>query len=82
MGRSRRSRRRSERARARRTSQVRRLSAPARAGFVVLGVVLVATGIFLLADVSSGTAARLGRVAGILMIVGCVLVGLGAVGKF
>jgi hypothetical protein len=81
VGRSRRSRRRYERARAKRPSQVRRVSAPARIGFIILGLVLVAAGIFLLADVSSGTAARLGRVAGILMIVGCVLVGVGAVGK-
>ena len=81
MSSSRKYRRRRERSRANRPAVQRRLSASRRLLLVALGVVLVVAGILLLIRGGPGTAVRLGRVAGILIIIGLVLMGVAAVGK-
>jgi hypothetical protein len=80
MGRSRKARRRTERARAKRASPTRLMSLPARAGLVVGGVGCVLSGVALLVAGGPGTAARLGRVAGILIVIGVVACIAGAIG--
>ena len=68
MGRSRKARRRSERARAKRPASTRALSPFARAGLIAGGVACILGGVALLVAGGPGTAARLGRVAGILIV--------------
>jgi fatty acid desaturase len=76
MGR-RRARRRRERERARRPPAPPR-SPVRRIAFVAGGVALVVGGVLLLA--AGGTSTRLPRVAGIMIVVGLVLAGVGIVG--
>ena len=80
MSRSRRSRRRFERQRARRPES-RRLSPIVRLGLLIGGAVLIVAGAALLTAGGSANAARLGRLAGILILLGLVGVGVGIVGR-
>ncbi|GEM_PF-4582156 len=77
MGR-RRARRRAERARARRSARQPR-SWRSRIMFFVGGIIMVAAGVALL--LSGGSSSRLFRVAGILIVVGLVLAGIGIIGS-
>jgi hypothetical protein len=81
MGRSRKARRKAERARARRPVERRGLSAGTRISVALLGVLAVAAGVALLASGTPSTAARLSRVAGILILLGIVGIGVAAVGR-
>lgn len=77
----RRSRRRFERKRVKERRPVRRLSMAARLGLVAAGALAVMAGIFLLAHGSAGNAERLGRISGILILLGLVCIGAGALGR-
>lgn len=77
---SRKSRRRSDRARAKRSRPAHALSLPVRIGLVSLGALLALAGVSLLIHADPQTANRLGRVAGILILIGLVLVGAGTIG--
>jgi hypothetical protein len=81
MSSSRRRRRRLERERAKRPTRSRGLSPPARVALALGGILMVAAGIGLLGHGGSATEARLGRLAGILILVGIVLLGIGAIGR-
>lgn len=81
MGRSRRARRRVERQRARRPARGRALSLFARLGLLALGLLSIGGGIALLTAGGPGTATRLGRVAGILIVIGSVAVIAAAIGR-
>lgn len=78
---SRRGRRRRERTRTKAPPRGRRLSPFARIGAIGVGVLLVVAGAVLLSSGSPGNAARLGRVAGILILVGIVAVVAGFIGR-
>lgn len=78
---TRKSRRRRERSRAKNPARGSSLSLLARAGLIAAGVVLVIAGAALLIAGGAGNAARLGRVAGILIIVGIVIIVAGTVGR-
>lgn len=78
---SRRTRRRYERARAKRPVRDRRLAPVQRITFVVAGVVLVLAGVILLVSGKPGTAMRLARLAGLMIIIGLVLAGIGVYGR-
>jgi hypothetical protein len=56
------------------------MSPAARAGLIVGGVICVLGGVALLAAGGPGTAARLGRVAGILIVIGAVACIAGVIG--
>ena len=45
------------------------------------GLLMVAVGIALLAASATGSAARLGRVAGILIVIGLVVLAVGMIGR-
>lgn len=77
MGR-RRARRRYQRARARKPAR-QPMSATTRLGFLALGLIMVAGGVALVVGGSSSP--RIFRVAGILIIIGFVLVGIGLIGS-
>lgn len=81
MGRSRKSRRRQQRQYAKRTRPITRLSPMMRIALIVGGLVAIMAGVALLARGDAQTAARLGRVAGILILLGLVGLGVGLVGK-
>jgi hypothetical protein len=57
------------------------MSPASRIGLAALGVVLVAAGLALVLHGGSGNAERLGRLAGIMILVGLVLVGVSAFGS-
>lgn len=78
---SRRSRRRYERQRAKKPVRRRTVNPLTRIALVVAGALFVVGGIALVASGSAGNAARLSRIAGILIIVGLVLAGIGLLGK-
>ena len=78
---SRRTRRRLERQRAKRATRVRRLSPLARLGLIVGGLLMIAAGIAILVAGSSGNAQRLGRLAGILILIGLIIAAAGAIGQ-
>jgi hypothetical protein len=78
---SRRARRRRERARSKRARPVHRLSPLVRLGLALGGAVLIVGGVLLLTAGGPGTAARLGRVAGILILLGAVGIGAAVIGK-
>jgi hypothetical protein len=48
---------------------------------VIGGVVMIAAGIALVGAGSSSNAERLGRLAGILILIGIVVVAIGAIGR-
>lgn len=81
MGRSRKARRKAERARARRRVERRGLSIGARIGVAALGILAIVGGVALLASSQAGTAARLSRVAGILILLGVTGIVVAAIGK-
>ncbi|GAC1473194.1 MAG: hypothetical protein PVSMB7_26830 [Chloroflexota bacterium] len=70
-----------ERERDRRPKRERRFTPVQRVGLILLGLLMIAAGAALLVRGNSGTAARLGRVAGIMILVGVVLAVLGGVGR-
>jgi uncharacterized membrane protein HdeD (DUF308 family) len=75
MGRSRRARRKAERARARRSPRVQRhLSAAKRAAILTLGLVVIVAGLFMVGHLSVETSNRLGRVGGIMIVLGIFVV--------
>ncbi|MGI8967651.1 MAG: hypothetical protein ACR2GA_00905 [Chloroflexota bacterium] len=76
---TRRTRRRQQRVQAKRPS---RQSVPIakRLGLLVLGVLMIAAGITLVAAGGSGSAERLGRIAGILIVIGIVVVVIALLG--
>lgn len=80
MGRSRKARRRADRTRAKRRSPTRSMSPFARVGLIAGGTACVVGGAALLVAGGPGTAARLGRVAGILIVIGLVACIAGAIG--
>src|ERR687884_311521 len=81
MSSSRRTRRRRERARAKRVTPVRRLALPLRAALIVGGVIMIAGGVLLLARGNPDTDRRLGRLAGIVILLGCAAVLVGLIGR-
>lgn len=81
MGRSRKARRRAERARAKRPVQRRELSLAARVGLAAGGAVAILAGVGLLVSGTPSTEARLGRVAGILMLLGIAGIALAIIGR-
>lgn len=80
MGRSRKARRRNERQRQKRPSQVPRLPAYARLLLAAVGLLLMGAGVLLLAGATPGTANRLGRLAGIAILLGVVAIVAAAIG--
>lgn len=78
---SRRRRRRHERERAKQRRPDCRMSAPARLGAVAGGIVLILGGIGLLIGGGGSNAERIGRLAGILILIGIALFGVGAWGR-
>jgi len=80
MGRSRKSRRRAERVRSKRRSTTQVVSPAARLGLIFGGVACIVAGAALLVAGGPGTAARLGRVAGILIVIGLVACIAGGIG--
>lgn len=81
MSRSRKARRRDERARSRRRPPTEKMSGLFRIGVAVVGVICVFGGIALLSAGGPGTAARLGRVGGILIVIGVVACIAAALGR-
>jgi hypothetical protein len=81
MSTSRKRRRRVERAREKREHRHLRLSPQARLTLVALGAAAITAGGVLLGHGDPVTVMRLGRVAGILILVGAVVVGIGAWGR-
>jgi hypothetical protein len=77
---SRRSRRRRERERAKQARVVRPVPRVQRLLLIGTGAVMVLGGVTLLAAAGTGSAERLGRVAGILIVVGLVVLAVGVVG--
>jgi hypothetical protein len=80
MGRTRRSRRRIARQRASRPVHAHRLGAGVRLGLVAAGGCLILAGALLLVAGGTQTAERLGRIAGILIVLGLVALGAAAIG--
>lgn len=79
---SRRARRRRERERARRPSASRGLPPLQRLLLTGAGLVMIFGGVALLAaSASAGSAERLGRVAGILIVIGLVVLAIGMIGR-
>ena len=78
---SRRARRRIERRRAKHARPVRRLPLAARLALTLGGVAVIVAGIVLLTSGSPGTASRLARVAGILILLGVVGIGVAILGR-
>jgi hypothetical protein len=60
---------------------VRRLSPATRAGVAAIGILALAGGIGLLVAPAAGTAQRLGRIAGILILLGIAAVVVAALGR-
>lgn len=82
MGRSRKARRRAERARARRAPQHRSFSVATRLVLILGGLAAIAAGVLLVVHGTPETARRLTRLGGILIILGlasCVIAVLGSV---
>ncbi len=80
MGRRRRARRRIERERAHRTTSRHAISLFNRIGLAVVGLALIVGGILLVTSGSPGNASRLGRIAGIAIILGLVAIGVAIIG--
>lgn len=78
---SRRTRRRLERQRAHRPARGRPLGVWGRLGLAVGGIAAVVIGVLLLAAGNRVTAHRLGRIAGILIILGLAAVAVAAIGR-
>lgn len=78
---SRRTRRKLERRRASRPQRDSRISVGSRLLLIAGGIVAVVVGIALLVHEAAPNAARLGRLAGILIVVGLVIAGIGAIGR-
>jgi len=78
---TRRGRRRRERQRAKRPPRGKQLSHATRAALVGAGLLAIIGGAVLLGAGGAGNAARLGRVAGILIIIGFVAIGAAAIGR-
>jgi Flp pilus assembly protein TadB len=72
MSRTRKARRRDERTRSKRRPATGSMSPATRLALIVGGIACVLGGIALLVAGGPGTAARLGRVAGILIVIGVV----------
>jgi hypothetical protein len=81
MGRSRKARRKAERARAKRRVERRSLSIGTRLVVGAAGIVAIGAGVALLFSGTPGTAARLSRVAGILILLGVVGVAVALLGN-
>ncbi len=81
MGRSRKARRKAERARARRGVERRGLSVGTRLAITAGGVVAIVAGVALLVSGTPSTEARLSRVAGILILLGIVGIVAAAIGR-
>ena len=78
---SRRARRRLERERAKRTGPSRPVPPLQRVLLLTLGLAMVIGGVALVAAAGTGSAQRLGRVAGILIVIGIVVVAVGMLGR-
>ncbi len=81
MGRSRRARRKAERTRTKRVPASRGLSPVARIGLAALGILMVVAGVLLLTHGTLQTEKRLARIAGILILIGLVVVVVAVIGK-
>ncbi|HZS93790.1 MAG TPA: hypothetical protein VFA78_03265 [Chloroflexota bacterium] len=78
---SRRTRRRLERRRAKQPRRSQSLSPLTRAGIVGAGILAIAGGAALLVAGNPASAERLGRIAGILILLGCAAIGVGLIGR-
>jgi formate hydrogenlyase subunit 3/multisubunit Na+/H+ antiporter MnhD subunit len=78
---SRRTRRKLERKRAKRPARSNRIALGTRIAWMGGGAVLVLVGVALLIHETTSNAARLGRLAGILILIGLVCAAVGIVGR-
>lgn len=78
---SRRARRRLERQRLKRARPVRRLPLAARLALAIGGVAAILAGVVLLTSGSPGSATRLARLAGILILLGLAGIGIAILGR-